>query len=72
MRKVFISYVRENMEIVDRLCQELRSRGIEVWLDRMILLQGRAGRGKFDGLFNKELFLLRVSQRNIVRVIVPI
>ena len=34
MKKVFISYVRENMEIVDRLCQELRSHGIEVWLDR--------------------------------------
>ena len=34
MNKVFISYVRENIKIVDRLCQELRSHGIEVWLDR--------------------------------------
>ena len=34
MNKVFISYVRENIEIVDRLCQELKSHGIEVWLDR--------------------------------------
>ena len=40
MRKVFISYVRENMEIVDRLCQELRSRGIEVWLDRNDIAPG--------------------------------
>ena len=34
MKKVFISYVRENIEIVDRLCQELKSHGIQVWLDR--------------------------------------
>ncbi len=34
MKKVFISYVRENMDIVDRFCEELKSRGIEVWLDR--------------------------------------
>ncbi len=34
MNKVFISYVRENRKIVDRLCQELRVNGIQVWLDR--------------------------------------
>jgi hypothetical protein len=31
---VFISYVRENQEQVDRLCQELKSYGVEVRLDR--------------------------------------
>lgn len=30
----FISYVRENGAIVERLCDELRQQGIEVWLDR--------------------------------------
>src|SRR5215218_6235917 len=30
----FISYIRENSDVVDRLASELRSRGIEVWLDR--------------------------------------
>jgi hypothetical protein len=34
MPHVFISYVRENKEIVDRLAQALRSAGVEVWLDR--------------------------------------
>ena len=34
MNKVFISYVRENIEIVDWLYQELKSHGIQVWLDR--------------------------------------
>ena len=40
MKKVFISYVSENIEIVDRLCQELRSHGIEVWLDRNDIAPG--------------------------------
>lgn len=31
---VFISYVRENDIIVDRLCNELRRAGIDVWRDR--------------------------------------
>jgi len=36
----FISYVRENSEIVDRLASELKSRGIEVWLDRESIYPG--------------------------------
>ena len=34
MKKVFISYVKENIEIVKRLCQELKTQGIQVWLDK--------------------------------------
>jgi hypothetical protein len=31
---VFISYVRENSDVVDRLAKELRDSGVTVWLDR--------------------------------------
>ena len=34
MQHVFISYMHENTDIVDRLREELTSRGIEVWIDR--------------------------------------
>ena len=34
MKGVFISYVSENIEIVNRLCHELKAHGIEVWRDR--------------------------------------
>ena len=34
MQHVFISYMHEDTDIVDRLCEELTSRGINVWLDR--------------------------------------
>ena len=40
MQHVFISYVRRNSKVVDRLDQELTSRGIEVWLDRRDLGAG--------------------------------
>ena len=40
MKKVFISYVKENMEIVKKLYQELKSHGIQVWLDRKDLAPG--------------------------------
>ncbi|WP_192581072.1 toll/interleukin-1 receptor domain-containing protein [Micromonospora noduli] len=38
--RVFISYVREDVAEVSRLADELRARGIEVWLDRDSLQVG--------------------------------
>ena len=40
MKHVFISYIRENQEEVDRLCDALRSHDIEVWLDRDAIRPG--------------------------------
>ena len=40
MGHVFISYCRENMDAVDRLWDNLTSRGIKVWLDRNVLKPG--------------------------------
>jgi formylglycine-generating enzyme required for sulfatase activity len=34
MPHAFISYVRANRDIIDRLYQELTAQGITVWLDR--------------------------------------
>ena len=34
MPHVFISYVRENSDAIDRLANELKIRGVTVWLDR--------------------------------------
>lgn len=38
---VFISYVRENSDVVDRLAQDLRQQGITVWLDRDDIAPGQ-------------------------------
>ena len=40
MQHVFISYIRENEEIVDKLCEALESHGIKVWLDRNDIVPG--------------------------------
>ena len=37
---VFISYVRENQEEVDRVCADLKEYGVKVWLDRDAILPG--------------------------------
>jgi TIR domain len=37
---VFISYVRDNRDVVDRLATELRAAGVDVWLDRERLRPG--------------------------------
>jgi hypothetical protein len=39
-KHVFISYVRENKEQVDRLCHDLESQGVKVWLDRNSIKPG--------------------------------
>jgi hypothetical protein len=39
-RRVFISYVREDSEAIDRLAHALRGSGFDVWLDRTDLLPG--------------------------------
>jgi len=44
MNHVFISYVWENSEIVDRLVRELRSNNIVVWLDRDNIFPGQRWR----------------------------
>lgn len=40
MTSVFISYVKENKNVVEELCEKLESSGINVWLDRNVILPG--------------------------------
>jgi len=44
MSQVFISYVRENEAIIERLCRELRQQGIEIWRDREQIQPGQRWR----------------------------
>ena len=56
MHYVFISYLRENKDKVDKLCEKLTSHGIEAWLDRRELDPGDRWKRKIkkaihDGAF---------------------
>jgi hypothetical protein len=39
-RHAFISYVRENKDVIDRLATNLRALGVKVWLDRDDIVPG--------------------------------
>ena len=70
MQHVFISYMRENIDDVSRLCEELTSRGIKVWLDRQALGPGdRWKREIRKAIHEGAFFSSRVSQWNIMSVI---
>lgn len=69
MSHVFISYVRDDQEIVDRLCAELRSHGIEIWLDRDSIKPGLRWRsairkGITEGAFFIACFSRSYNERN--------
>ncbi len=34
MKKVFLSYAREDLEIAKKICNDLTDKGVNVWLDR--------------------------------------
>jgi hypothetical protein len=48
-RLVFLSYVREDSPLVDRLAADLRAAGIEVWLDRDNIAAGERWRDAIRG-----------------------
>lgn len=62
-KRVFVSYVRENLEDVQRICNVLRKNGIEVWLDRKDIDPGKVWKQAIrDGIRNGLFFLACFSK----------
>jgi 5S rRNA maturation endonuclease (ribonuclease M5) len=66
---VFISYVHQNRDVVDRLAKELRNRGVTVWLDRDDIEPGARWRDAIKkaiqtGKFFVACFSREYSERN--------
>jgi hypothetical protein len=55
---VFISYVRENRDAVDRLANELRTRGVTVWLDRDNIYPGTRWKDAIEGAIQSGSFFM--------------
>lgn len=66
MRHVFISYVRENQQQVDQLKEELRSAGVEVWLDREQILPGQRWRLAIRQAIQGGMFFIACFSREYV------
>ena len=65
MQHVFISYVSENRQVVNKLDQELRSRCIEVWLDRRDLGPGVRWKRAIKKAIQQGAFFHRVFLKGI-------
>src|SRR4051794_33787686 len=63
MPHVFISYVRENGDLVDRLANELRSRGVTVWLDKNDIEPGARWRDAIKKAIRDGKFFLACFSR---------
>jgi TIR domain len=55
---VFLSYVRENSALIDRLKDDLAARGAQVWLDRDILEPGARWRAEIRRAIRKGKFFI--------------
>ena len=63
MPHVFISYVRENGDLVHRLAGELKSRGVTVWLDRNDIQPGVRWRDAIKNAIRGGKFFLACFSR---------
>jgi hypothetical protein len=63
MSHVFISYVRENGDVVDRLAAELKSRGVIVWLDRNDIEPGARWREAIKNAIRSGKFFIACFSR---------
>lgn len=64
MPHVFISYVREDSSLVDRLERHLKSRGVQVWLDRNSIAPGRIWSTAIREAIQKGAFFLACFSAN--------
>src|SRR4051794_37873026 len=63
MPHVFISYVRENVVLIDRLASELKSRGVIVWLDRNDIEPGARWRDAIKNAIRDGKFFIACFSR---------
>lgn len=63
MKKVFISYVRENSELIDDLCQAFRENDIDYWLDRDAIAPGAQWPNAIEDAINNGAYFLACFSR---------
>jgi HEAT repeat protein len=67
MAHVFISYVRENSELVERLAATLRAFGIDVWLDREQLTPGVRWKDAIQRAINDGAYFIACFSAEYIR-----
>ncbi|HEX4703547.1 MAG TPA: toll/interleukin-1 receptor domain-containing protein [Pseudonocardiaceae bacterium] len=63
-KRIFVSYVREDLALVDKLVHDLRAAGYDVWTDRSRLLPGRRWKSEIKkSIADVDYFLACFSPR---------
>lgn len=67
-RHIFLSYVRENASLIDRLATDLRALGVPVWLDREGIMPGQRWRDAIrEAIHDGGLFVACFSREYLTR-----
>ena len=64
MTKVFISYVREDQQVIDFICQLFALNGIEYWLDRNDLIPGQFWKKSIEDAIRQGAFFVSFFSRS--------
>ncbi len=68
--KIFISYVRENLEIVQKIKDELTYAGVNVWLDEISLKPGVRWKVEIkNSIEESDFFIAIFSKENLLKVV---
>jgi hypothetical protein len=63
-KRVFVSYVQEDLDLVERLVEDLRHAGYDVWMDRSRLLPGHRWRSEIKrAIANADFYIACFSPR---------
>lgn len=69
MPRAFLSYARSDAKAVDRIAKDLRSQGIEVWMDREDLVAGREWLTQIEqALVDADFILVFISHASLQSV----
>jgi hypothetical protein len=61
----FISYVRENQDIIDRLAKNLQGLGIQIWLDRKDIKPGQWWKDSINDAIQKGAFFIACFSKEL-------
>lgn len=61
----FISYVRENSEVVDDLAKDLRACGVKVWLDRNDIMPGQRWKDAISNAIQRGAFFIACFSKEL-------
>ena len=64
--KIFLSYARDDFEIVKKIYNDLKSFGLDIWLDKISILAGQNWKVAVQKAIRKSNYFLAILSKNSV------